>query len=44
MSRIVFISPYRDLSQVVMKISEEIKIPLEYYEGVLEDVEPIISS
>ena len=44
MSRIVFISPYRDLSQVVMKISEEINIPLEYYEGVLEDVEPIINS
>jgi len=36
MSRIVFISPYKDLSKLALQVASEIGITVEFYEGWLE--------
>lgn len=42
MSRIVFISPYGDLSAAATAVAEELGIPMEFYEGWLEQAGPIM--
>ncbi len=36
MSRIVFVSPYRDLSVLAQSVAQELGLPVEFYEGWLE--------
>lgn len=42
MSRIVFISPYRDLSLLAQSVAEELGIPVEFHEGSMEEAEAVI--
>lgn len=42
MSRIVFISPYRDLSNLAQSVAEEIGITVEFYDGWLEQAGELI--
>ena len=42
MSRIVLISPYRDLSRLTQAVAEELGIPIECHEGWLDQVKAVI--
>lgn len=44
MSRIVFISTYRDLSVMAKSVAEELGITVEFYEGWLEQAREILNS
>lgn len=44
MNRIVFVSPYRDLSVLARSVSEELNIKVEFYEGWLDQAVEIVKN
>ncbi len=43
MSRIVFISPYKDMKAMALAIADELSIPLEVYVGGMDDLPSLLN-